>query len=223
MLERHGLTPPELSFERFSSLDPSIVELRARQRLRPPETVTLTLRDGTLHAAGVAPRAWITQADLLARALPGIEHFDDRALQAAEIPEDAAEQAKIEALRTAARALETTSLHFVRGSAELTPDTNIANVRSRWDQLTAAADAADLPICVAIVGHADPTGSQRTNQKLSEARADHVARALAADDARIWVLGAGVRHAAQTPEQARSVTFTVDVGTSCPGGDGEAR
>ena len=81
----------------------------------------------------------------------------------------------------------------------------------------AAADAAGLPICIAIIGHADPTGSPRTNQTLSAARAAHVARALAAggDDARIRIVGAGVLHA-QTLEQARSVDFQVDVGTGCP-------
>jgi OOP family OmpA-OmpF porin len=178
VLERHGLTAPELFFEPFLSLDPQLVELRARQQLRPPADVTL------------------------------------QALQA--------EQAKREALAAAARALEHTDLHFISGSAELTPDTNIENVRARWHQLLTAADAAGLPICVAIVGHADPIGSPRTNQMLSEARAAHAARTLtvATDDARIRIVGAGVLHDAESLEQARSVTFEVDVGTGCPGRDG---
>jgi outer membrane protein OmpA-like peptidoglycan-associated protein len=218
VLERRGLTPPELLFEPFLSLDPQIVELRARQRLRPPPNVTLTLRDGTLRAAGVAPRAWITQARLLALALPGIEHFDEQALQA----EEAEGEAKIEALQAAARALQPTVLNFVSGSAEFTPDTDFGIVRARWHELMTAADAAGLPMCVTIMGHADPTGSQRTNQSLSEARAAHVARALTADDARVRVVGAGIRHDAQTFEQARSVTFQVDVGTSCPDSGGSS-
>jgi outer membrane protein OmpA-like peptidoglycan-associated protein len=213
VLERSGLTAPELSFEPFLSLDPQIVELRAKQRLRPPADVTLTLEDGTLRAAGEAPRAWITQARLLALALPGIEHFDEQGLQA----EEAKSEAKVEALRAAAGALETTPLHFSSGSVELTPDTNLEDARARWHELLTAAEAAGLPICVAIVGHADPIGSQRSNQMLSEARAAHVARALTSDDARIRVVGAGVLHDAETPEQARSVTFEVDVGTGCPG------
>jgi hypothetical protein len=211
VLERRGLTPPELSFEPFLSLHPRIVELRARQRLRPPADVTLTLQDGTLRAAGVAPRAWIAQARLLALALPGIERFDEQALQA--------EEAKVEALHAAAGALETTVLRFARGSAELTPDADIGGARARWRALMTAADAAGLPICVAILGHADPTGSPQVNQRLSEARAAHLARALGADDALIRVVGGGVLHDARTLEQARSATFLVDVGTGCPGRD----
>jgi OOP family OmpA-OmpF porin len=211
------------------SLDPRIVELRARQRLVPPADVTLTLRDGTLRAAGVAPRAWITQARLLALALPGIERFDEQSLQAEEAKVEAlqpaaraleTEEAKVEALQAAARALETTDLHFIKGTAELTPGTDLGHARARWHELMTAADAAGLPICVAIVGHADPSGSRRANQRLSEARAAHVARALAADDALVRVVGAGVLQGARTLEQARSITFQVDVGTSCPGSDG---
>lgn len=223
VLERRGLTPPELFFEPFLSLDPQIVELRAQQRLRPPAEVTLTLQDGTLYAAGVAPRAWITQARLLALALPGIEELDEQALRVeAEVEAPSHdENAEIEALHAAARALEATILHFTQGSAEPAPGTDIATARARWHALTGAARAAGLPICVAIVGHADPIGSLRTNQRLSEARAAQAAHALTADDALIRLVGAGVLHGAQTLDQARRVTFEVDIGIGCP--DSETR
>ena len=223
VIERRGLPPPELSFEPFLSLDPQIVELRARQRLRPPADVTLTLRGGTLHASGVAPRAWITQARLLALALPGIEDFDDEALQP--------EEAKVEALQAAARAMERTVLYFSKNSTEFAPETELEQARARWHALSTAAEAADLPICAALVGHTDPLGSQRNNQRLSEARAAHAAHALTegrmrpsssrADAERIRVVGAGALHGARTRERARSVTFQVDVGTSCSNHDEE--
>ncbi|MCX4242854.1 OmpA family protein [Paraliomyxa miuraensis] len=224
VLERRGLTAPELTFEPFSSLDPRIVERRAQQRLHPPAGVMLTLGDATLRAAGVAPRAWITQARSLALAVPGIERFDDQALRAeeadVEVREDVEEEARVAALRAAARALETTTLYFMRGSAELTPDAALDHARARWHALVTAADAAGLPICVAIVGHTDPTGSRRANQALSKARAAHVARALAMDDARVQIVGAGALHDARPLHRARRVTFWVDVGAGCPSPDG---
>lgn len=219
VLERRGLALPELSFTPFLSLDPRIVEARMRARLRPPEEVTLTLRDGTLRAEGVAPRAWIAEARLLALALPGIERFDEQALRAAE----AIAEARVEAARAAASALERTVLTFIRGSAELAAGADLGAARAR---LRALMSAAGVPLCVTVVGHADPTGTARANQRLSEARARRVAEILAAGDARgravLRAVGAGILRGARTLEQARSVTFQVDVGAGCPESD-EAR
>ncbi len=63
------------SWEAYNALSPEFVLARAREALRPPETVRLVLDDTRLVASGSAPRTWISEATLLAKALPGISDF----------------------------------------------------------------------------------------------------------------------------------------------------
>jgi OOP family OmpA-OmpF porin len=71
-----------LGFHDFQSSDPTAALTRARQRLAPPAAVSLTLdSEGSLHADGFAPRAWITRAELLAGTVPGVTRYDDSALR----------------------------------------------------------------------------------------------------------------------------------------------
>ena len=95
VLARHGLPPAEMGFEPFLSLDPRIVERRVRLALRPPPGVTLSVRDGTVRASGVAPRRWIEGARSLAAALPGSERFDEEDLREEETDRRAAKARRL--------------------------------------------------------------------------------------------------------------------------------
>jgi OOP family OmpA-OmpF porin len=210
VLAWRGLPAPELSFEPFYSLDPVLVERRARQSLAPPAGVKLTLSGETLHVSGSAPPSWIERARLLVPVLPGIKRYDDRGLQAADAGQ---------ALESAAVALESSQIQFAHGSPQPIAGAALIEARTRLKQLLAAATQLRRDVCVAVVGHADPTGSQEANRKLSETRAIRVARELGVSDtARTRVIGAGVRHDAESAAQARSVTFEVDVGSGCRAG-----
>lgn len=84
VLAQSGLTPTDysLSFRPFQSSDPAAALARARQRLAPPDEVTLELGDdGTLSAHGFATGDWIGRAALLATTVPGVARYDDSRLE----------------------------------------------------------------------------------------------------------------------------------------------
>lgn len=93
-------------------------------------------------------------------------------------------------------------LHFLRGSAELTPDgeANIAKFA------VALNDTKFTGRAFLIVGHTDATGTEERNQGLSEARAVAVKDALVrkgVDPARLETKGLGTREpAARDPNAA---------------------
>lgn len=211
LLIRRGLLPAELRFQPFYSLDPRIAEQRVRRSLRPPRGVTVTLHDGVLRATGIAPHSWIEQTGMLARTLPAVERYEDRGL---------VDEAAIQAQRAAA-ALETTEIHFAPGSTALTTSTVIGHAASLLRELTEAAATAHLIFCVSVLGHADPTGTIASNHRLSQARAVSVVNGLSASDLRpghLRPIGAGMWVDAGSEARARSATFRVDLGSSCPEG-----
>jgi OOP family OmpA-OmpF porin len=209
LLTPRGLSTTDVRLEPFYSLDPRVIEQRARITLRPPAGVTLTFRDGTLYGAGIAPRPWMEQARLLASTLPGVERYEENQLHDAEA---------VEALHASAAALENVEIPFAHGSSNLASRAQLRRANARLEQVTAASREAGLGICVTVVGHADPTGAEEKNQLLGEARASRVVeelRARGANTESLRPLGAGVWTDAGTLERARSVTFRVDVGSGC--------
>jgi len=83
ILADRGMAPEDyrLNFRDFQSSDPAAALARAYERLAPPAGVSLELDDsGTLLARGIAPRAWITRAALLAVTVPGVNRYDDSGL-----------------------------------------------------------------------------------------------------------------------------------------------
>ena len=67
-------------WESFYSLDPALIERRAKQELAAPEGVKLQFDSGTLRVEGTAPHAWIELFRRNARAVPGIAKVDDAKL-----------------------------------------------------------------------------------------------------------------------------------------------
>lgn len=60
-------------WEPYHALYPAFVMARAQQVLQPPPSVTLRYDHGMLYVSGEATHAWISEAERLARALPGIQ------------------------------------------------------------------------------------------------------------------------------------------------------
>ena len=210
LLARHGLdvADVELRFKPIYSLDPPLTERRASQVLRPPPGVSLGLVDGTLRVAGVAERAWIDRARLLATSLPGVTALDDTRLFEAEA---------ITSAQASAAALEGIQIGFPIGSARPS-----SAERARLDAaaravqaLLDAAPRGGLSARIEIVGHADATGTPERNQRLSEERAARVSAELGARGVPTESLAArGVGHADLA---APKVTFAVRLSPASEG------
>lgn len=71
-------------WEPYQALHPYFILTRIRHVLQPPQTVTLTLQNGTLIASGYATRAWIERARDLTRGFPGVEAWREDALSVIE-------------------------------------------------------------------------------------------------------------------------------------------
>jgi OOP family OmpA-OmpF porin len=216
VIAHQGLPQAALHFVPFVSLDPRIVERRAWGALQPPPSVQVQVEGGRLRLTGIASRAWIKDARLLGRALPGVEYVDDSALH---------EEESLEALRAAARYLETVEITFPKGGAGIEPreEASLPGIANRVDAAFRAADEARVGACLTITGHADSTGPEDRNQRLSTERASAVAERLASMGvapsaqrhlgAGVWVRG----------PHARTVTFRLDVDEARTGpGCGEA-
>ena len=78
-----GLEPRKVTYrwEAYKSLEPELVEARIQAVFTPPDTATLSFREGELTAIGRASKSWRERASLLAASLPGIEKYDDRGLE----------------------------------------------------------------------------------------------------------------------------------------------
>lgn len=157
ILHQQGLDEDQAAFQfgAFYALDDSIVQQRAVALLAPPAGVTLTVRNSVLHASGNCNLAWARTMRDRAPLIAGIASVDDTQLN-------------------------------TLGSAVILFDVAQAGINPRQrDNLLAAAQEIEkllrtLPkgAAVELVGHADSTGAEATNELLSQQRADNVMRAL---------------------------------------------
>ena len=68
----------------YQSLHPDFVIRRVTERLQPPESVSLKLKDGLLTVSGSAPDTWIRGFDRVAFGLPGVVSIDKEKLKNAD-------------------------------------------------------------------------------------------------------------------------------------------
>jgi OOP family OmpA-OmpF porin len=169
-----GLEPGTIEgrWELYQALDPRLALPRARAILQPPDGVALALRGDTLVATGEASTAWVREASLLARTLPGIRQVDLTGIENAE-------------LRGASRRLEAAMVQFMRGTADLVSgqDEALAAMIAELRQLDAAARLARVRLRVVVTGHTDADGAETLNLQLSRDRAAAVVAALPKD---VW-------------------------------------
>jgi len=196
----------------YYALHPKFILHRARHRLNPPDTVQLTFDKGVLRAGGSAPHRWIAAADQIAGLIPGVELWDRRGLA----------DSDHEQLPDVIAAIEQTVLLFEVKLTDLVPgqETVLAELTQHMRSLLELSQNLDLDVSVAVTGHTDDTGSERTNYPLSRQRADQIATMLRAQGLQ-WLnfvaAGAGAEQpvSSPSPELARaynrSVTFAVSV------------
>jgi OOP family OmpA-OmpF porin len=206
-----GLDPKRADFQwqAYYSLDDAMVLRRARQLLRPPETVILAVERGTLRVAGESTTEWAKELRVRAPVIPGVLALDDRNLNNPDV-----------LLRRKAT-LESGMILFDSGSWELNADQRpkLAQLLQPLRSLIQSAEASRIELQIDLVGHSDSTGPEMINAPLSEARARKVMQELiqANIDARyLRARGAGaaepVRQEETTSDRRynRSVTFQVN-------------
>lgn len=194
----------------YVSTGASMVLVRARSWLNPPPSVAIEWADGVLSAAGSAPHQWVAEARRIAASMPGVRRFDTARLK----------DEGVTAVGVARERLGLLVLRFDPGSAELPPreqaafDSAVAEVQ----EIAKVASAAGVRARVEVVGHTDDTGSERTNVRLSRARAEWVLAAIEARGVRgldLALVGAATNEPLRAERNEedralnRSVTFRV--------------
>jgi OOP family OmpA-OmpF porin len=206
VIAQHGYPPAELSFAAFQSLDPPIVEARARRALQLPQSAALVLADGVLHLSGSAPARWIERAQLVAPTLPGVASVD---------LDDLRPREELEELRATITDLEAKSPRFAVGSSQPGPgqEALLRSAATDARRILELAASVRLGACIDVIGVTDATGSAARNSALAIARASSVASILRGKG----VEGASLRARPGGLARTRAAHFRVAVS---PGANG---
>lgn len=206
-----GLDPDSvvMRWEAYHALTPGIVLQRAKQRLRPPETVTFELRDDVLVAKGSATTAWIAAAHRRAESIPGVSAFD-----AGGVLDEMTQH-----LAARKKEIEDTFVFFGEGVQIAAEDEKVVHRLAKlMIELRNAAKPSGRRVRFTVIGHTTTVGTEEFNLKLSRGRADQVVSLLVADGveaATLTPVGVATRELkyAETPDAVdvrnRRVSFTV--------------
>ncbi|MBD2087955.1 OmpA family protein [Trichocoleus sp. ST-U3] len=194
-------------WEPYLSFYPKFTEIRAKNLLQPPATVSLIVDEkGTLRAEGSAPYQWIIETRKLVRAIPGINKFDEKNLIEMELKELELSETKI----------EKQLLFFTEGSTQLEPDQEIMieNLIKEVKKLTNAAPYLGKNVQIEILGHANKIGSEQRNMILSQGRADAILSTLVSQGIKktnLSAVGVGTKEILdkETTQQDRSLNRSV--------------
>jgi OOP family OmpA-OmpF porin len=152
------------------------------------------------------------QAQQLARFIPGVQQWQADGLVDHDLE-------RLEILKTQ---IDSIQLYFVHGSTQLTPgqDDQLQRLGAALQALYAAAPLVDKRVQVTISGHTDQTGSEATNSRLSQQRAEAILAMLqqqGVDTTPLLTTGRGIHallHSGQTEQDRalnRRVAFQVTV------------
>lgn len=159
----------------YISIDDSILLLRAKQVLNPPNGVTLSVKNMRLLVTGKAPLAWSKDLQQHWRQIAGINHLDVTGLQVFDpnLP-------RIKAIK---KELEAITINFENNQALLTQasDQKINTAKRLLQTLTHLAKQSDKTIRLLVMGFSDKAGTELINNKLSQQRADRVKQQLIDD------------------------------------------
>lgn len=170
LLEPSRLDPARVEFRLrpYYAIDDALIAKRTEAILQPPAGVTLSVHESILSISGASPSGWAKRMRELTPLIAGLRSVNETALDDAD------------SLTHRKRAVETAIILFPTGESEITGDQratleeSIAVIRA----LLSRAEALSQNIVIEAVGHADSTGPDSTNSKLSEQRANRVERAL---------------------------------------------
>ncbi len=194
-----GVSAYDDSAVRIIDLDTLILE-NAMRLLRPPDTVTLAVRDRRLRASGPAPVGWIEHAAGVAPSIEFVVSYDgDELIDEREV----AFGQTVDRVQST-RIQFTSGIVLARGAEELS-----LRVASDLATLARLAEALERSLVVHIVGHADPSGSSEQNMAVSERRASFVADELVRRGIHRTLLSPIGVGATEPPPDAESATSPI--------------
>jgi outer membrane protein OmpA-like peptidoglycan-associated protein len=166
----------------------------------------LCLRNGILIAEGSASHQWVSTTRQVVLAIPGVMGYQEDNL----VDED------IRQLYADIDTIEKQVLRFIAGTAELVPDQGdklhalLAEIRD----IQVRAKLIGQNFHIKIVGHSDTSGTEETNTRLSQARADHILSLLVAagiTPSYLSAVGVGTREpvSKELTEQDRAINRCV--------------
>jgi OOP family OmpA-OmpF porin len=156
----------------YLSLDSQFVVARAKQLLKPPETVSLKIdENGILYAIGSAPRQWIGETRKMVQFIPGITKYQEENLVDTE-------SAK---LLSAKAEIEKEVILFEEGTTQLIAgeEQKLQKLIQAIKNITNTARVLDKAVSIEILGHSNTGGSEQRNIILSSERARAIASIFA--------------------------------------------
>lgn len=214
-----GLSHEAIDFqlEPYLSLAPELIERRAGAILHPPESVRLSVPNGTtvLNIAGTAPHTWIAQLPKIGSTIPGVTSIQYTGLQ---------DESRLR-LDQLVREIEAHQFDFEAGSASLAAESGSAlqAVLRALRESDALAQQLGKRMQVEIRGNTSEEGSEGTNRRLALARAQRILSALNVErfpaiDLLLVAESVGPSATAEIqdskPLRARQVSFQVTVNDS---------
>jgi OOP family OmpA-OmpF porin len=159
-----------LDLERYISLEYDLVLRRAYQRLLPPSSIDLSLRNDTLFATGTAEANWVNYALNRADGVPGIYYFDATGVN----PEPQVEVVTPEVLQRSILAIENYYFIFEYNQGTLDSLQKIdfeLLVREVKSVLDFRFDQDSVPT-IEVISHTSFSGNPEANSVKAQQRAD---------------------------------------------------
>ncbi len=190
LLQEAGIDPANVvsQWEPYQALHPEFILTRAKAILSPPDSITLHFENGTLTAAGSAPRQWTDDARKLARAIPGVANFLEASIAEVNtsdvVQKDAnadAQELQRKEMVAAKEQLEQQTVQFLVDTLDLVSGQEAAlkEIAAMVRILLAAAQFVGQSVKIDVVGHADGSGAPLGDQILGLTRAERVIGELA--------------------------------------------
>ncbi len=149
----------------FLSVEPEIIERRARRLLKPQTGTHLEIIGKQIVLSGSATVDWISFAEKHWPGVAGAESLDTAKLQALNPELDAISNLAIE--------IESVVFEFESGSAELDPNSpQFTALTDKLTDLFNRAEAYGATIEIDVVGYTDNTGTEQVNRIIALNRAE---------------------------------------------------
>lgn len=152
------------NWEPYQSLHPQIALERLEGILKPPETVTLELKDGIFYGYGAASHKWIFEAKRAIKFMPGIAQYQD----------DDIVDIEQQAIEVVIQKVNGHSLLFQSGKSKVKSkqEYSIRELVANIGEIVRLSKILEKNVEIEIVGHSDSSGAENANMELSWERAN---------------------------------------------------